>query len=143
MPEPLTLDRDGVMEVLPHREPFLFLHGVDDLVPGERARGFVTVPADHPYGLGQPDVPTGLVIEAMAQLGGVAMLYERRGEGALVLFRSIRNFRLIRPVAFDARLDLAARVGRIRGRFGEVLAEARTGDEPVAEATLGFALMGS
>lgn len=142
MPEPLTLDLDGVMEVLPHREPFLFLHGVSDLVPGERASGFVTVPADHPYGLGQPDVPAGLVIEAMAQLGGVAMLYERRGEGALVLFRSIRNFRLIRPVAFGARLDLSARVGRVRGRFGEVLTEARAGDERVAEATLGFALMG-
>ncbi len=141
MTEPLTLDLEGVMGVLPHREPFLFLHGVTDLVPGERARGFVTVPPDHPYGLGQPEVPAGLIIEAMAQLGGVAMLYERRGKGALVLFRSIQGFRLTGSVAFGARLDLAATVGRVRGRFGEVHGEARAGGELVAEATLGFAVM--
>ena len=80
MSEPLTLDQAGVLEVLPHREPFLFVHGVSDLVPGQRARGFVSVPADHPYTFGQPHVPAGLLIEAMAQLGGIAVLYERRDE---------------------------------------------------------------
>ena len=80
MSEPLTLDQAAVLEVLPHREPFLFVHGVSDLVPGQRARGFVSVPADHPYTFGQPHVPAGLIIEAMAQLGGIAVLYERRDE---------------------------------------------------------------
>lgn len=138
---PLTLDREAILEVLPHREPFLFLHGVTDLVPGKSARGFVTVPADHPYSLGQPQVPAGLVIEAMAQLAGVAMLYERRAENPIVLFRSVDDFVLERGVDFGDRLDLAAEVGRLRGRFGELRTLASTAGEPVASATLGFALM--
>ena len=138
---PFTLDREAILEVLPHREPFLFLHGVTDLVPGKSARGFVTVPADHPYSLGQPQVPAGLVIEAMAQLAGVAMLYERRAENPIVLFRSVDDFVLERGVDFGSRLDLAAEVGRLRGRFGELRTLASTAGEPVASATLGFALM--
>ena len=51
MTESLTLDQAGVLEVLPHREPFLFVHGVSELVPGKSGRGFVTVPADHPVHL--------------------------------------------------------------------------------------------
>lgn len=141
MASPLTLDRAGILEVLPHREPFLFLHGVSDLVPGKSARGFVTVPADHPYRLGQSRLPAGLVIEAMAQLGGVALLYERGGEKPIVLFRSVDDFVMQRTVAFGARLDLSAEVGRRRGRFGEVRTGASTGGGPVASATLGFAVM--
>ena len=91
MSETLTLDQAGVLEVLPHREPFLFVHGVSELVPGKSGRGFVTIPADHPYTLGQPHVPAGLIIEAMAQLGGIAVLYERRDENLVVLFRSVNR----------------------------------------------------
>ena len=140
MAEPLTLDQAGVLEVLPHREPFLFVHGVSDLRPGESARGFVSVPADHPYTLGQPHVPAGLIIEAMAQLGGIAMLYERRGENIVALFRSVTDFTMERTVAFGQRLDLCAEVGRIRGPFAEVRTTASAGGEPVASATLAFAL---
>ena len=140
MAEPLTLDQAGVLEVLPHREPFLFVHGVSDLRPGESARGFVTVPADHPYTLGQPHVPAGLIIEAMAQLGGIAMLYERRDENVVALFRSVTDFSMERTVAFGQRLDLHAEVGRIRGPFAEVRTAASAGGEPVASATLAFAL---
>ena len=140
MSEPLTLDQAGVLEVLPHREPFLFVHGVSELVPGQSARGFVTVPADHPYTFGQPQVPAGLVIEAMAQLGGIAVLYERRSENLVALFRLVADFAIVRTVAFGRRLDLRAGVGRLRGPFAEVKASASAGGEPVAFATLAFAL---
>ena len=140
MPEPLTLDQAGVLEVLPHREPFLFLHGVSELVPGERASGFVTVPDGHPYGMGQPHVPAGLVIEAMAQLGGVAVLYGRRHENLTALFRSIAEFVMERTVDFGERLDLAAEVGRVRGPFAEVRTSASADGERVASAVLAFAL---
>ena len=141
MTAPRSLDRAGVLEVLPHREPFLFLHGVSDLIPGRSARGFVTVPADHPYTFGQPHLPAGLIIEAMAQLGGVAMLYEKRRENPIALFRSVEDFVMERTVDFGVRLDLAAEVGRVRGRFAEVRTRASAGGEPVAGAALGFALM--
>ena len=140
MTESLTLDQAGVLEVLPHREPFLFVHGVSELVPGKSGRGFVTVPADHPYTLGQPHVPAGLIIEAMAQLGGIAVLYERRDENLVVLFRSVKDFTMERTVDFGERLDLFAEVGRIRGPFAEVRTSASTGGAPVASATLAFAL---
>ena len=140
MSEPLTLDQAGVLEVLPHREPFLFVHGVSDLRPGQSARGFVSVPADHPYTFGQPHVPAGLIIEAMAQLGGIAVLYERRDEHIVALFRSVADFTMERTVDFGQRIDLFAEVGRIRGPFAEVQTSASTGGEPVASATLAFAL---
>ena len=140
MTESLTLDQAGVLEVLPHREPFLFVHGVSELVPGKSGRGFVTIPADHPYTLGQPHVPAGLIIEAMAQLGGITVLYERRDENLVVLFRSVKDFTMERTVDFGERLDLFAGVGRIRGRFAEVRTSANTSGEPVASATLAFAL---
>ena len=140
MAESLTLDQAGVLDVLPHREPFLFLHGVSELDPGKSARGFVRVPPDHPYTFGQPHVPAGLIIEAMAQLGGVAMLYEKRGERPLALFRSVADFTQERAVPFGERLDLFAEVGRVRGRFAEVRTAASTGGAAVAAASLAFAL---
>jgi len=138
--EPLTLDQAGVLEVLPHREPFLFVHGVSDLVPGQRARGFVTVPADHPYTFGQPPVPAGPAIQAMAQPGGIAVLYTRPADHSVASFRSVADFTMERTVGFGERLDLFAEVGRIRGPFAEVNTSASTGGEPVASATLAFAL---
>ena len=140
MTEPLTLDQAGVLEVLPHREPFLFVHGVSDLVPGESARGFVSVPPKHPYTFGQPHVPAGLLIEAMAQLGGIAVLYERRDENIVALFRSVKDFVMERTAPFGERIELAAEVGRLRGQFAEVRTTASAGGEPLASATLAFAL---
>lgn len=140
MTEPLTLDQAGVLEVLPHREPFLFVHGVSDLLPGRSARGFVTVPADHPYTFGQPHVPAGLVIEAMAQLGGIPVLCERRDENIVALFRSVKDFVMERTAPFGERIELAAEVGRLRGQFAEVTTSASVAGKPLASATLAFAL---
>ena len=140
MTKPLTLDQAGVLDALPHREPFLFLHGVSDLVPGERARGFVSIPSDHPYSFGQPHVPAGLLIEAMAQLGGIAVLYGRRDEQIIALFRSVKGFVMERTAGFGERIELSAEVGRLRGQFAEVRTTAHVGEEQVASATLAFAL---
>lgn len=120
--------------------PVLFVHGVSELVPGRSARGFVTVPADHPYTFCQPHVPAGLLIEAMAQLGGIAVLYEPRAENLVALFRSVKDFAVEKPVDFGARLDLFAEVGRRRGPFAEARAEAGTSGEAIASAALAFAL---
>ena len=139
--DPLDLDLDQILEALPHREPFVFLHRVSGLVPGVRARGFVTIPADHPYRLGQASVPAGLVLEAMAQLGAGMILYERSGEGALALFRSVEDFVMERQVDFGTRLELKAEIGRVRGRMGDAHVRASVGGEPVASGTLGFAIM--
>ena len=127
MSEPLTLDQAGVLEVLPHREPFLFVHGVSDLAPGQRARGFVSVPADHPYTFGQPHVPAGLLIEAMAQLGGIAVLYERRDEDIVALFRSVADFSMERTVDFGEANRSLRRGGTHPGtvRRGEDVGEHR------------------
>ena len=70
----------------------------------------------------------------MAQLGGIAVLYERRDENIVALFRSVANFTMERTVDFGQRIDLFAEVGRIRGPFAEVQASASTGGEPVASA---------
>ena len=76
----------------------------------------------------------------MAQLGGIAVLYERRDGNLVALFRSVSEFTMERTVDFGARIDLFAEVGRIRGPIAEVRTSASTGGEQVASATLAFAL---
>ena len=83
------------------------------------------------------------VIEAMAQLGGIAVLYERRDEDIVALFRSVADFSMERTVDFGQRIDLFAEVGRIRGPFAEVTTSASAGGAPVASATLAYALPGA
>jgi len=133
-----TLDREGVLRILPHREPFVFLHGVRRFEPGIRAEGWVTIPKSHPYALGQETIPAGLVIEAMAQIGCVAAA-ESDETPMRGLFRAIQGFRMEGSVAFGERLDLAAEVTKKRGRLIEVKARALVGDREAAEAVLSFA----
>ncbi len=134
---PRTLDRKAVLRILPHREPFVFLHGVGNLDPGVRAEGWVTVPEDHPYALGQETVPAGLVIEAMAQLGCVAAA-ESDAAPIRGLFRSIQDCVLDGPVPFGARLDLRAEVTKRRGRLVEVKTRAAAARREIATAILSF-----
>ncbi len=76
----------------------------------------------------------------MAQLGGTAVLYGRRDENIVALVRSVADFRMERTVDFGQRIDLFAEVGRIRGPLAEVRTPASAGGEPVASATLAYAL---
>ncbi len=132
------LDREAILRILPHRDPFVFLDGVSHLEPGVKAEGHVTVPPDHPYALGQASVPAGLVIEAMAQIGCVAAAASdaapMRG-----LFRAIQDFAMDGAVPFGSRIELRAEVTKQRGRLVEAQTRAAVAGREIASATLSFA----
>ncbi len=136
----MRLDREAVLRILPHREPFVFLHGVRELEPGVRAEGFVTIPADHPYALGQDSAPPGLVIEAMAQTGCVAAA-DSTETPMRGLFRGIQDFAMDAPAPFGERLTLLAEVTKKRGRLVEVRTRALVAGREIASANLSFATL--
>ncbi len=81
-------------------------------------------------------------IEAMAQLGGIAMLCEQRDKQIVALVRAVADFAMERTLGFGQRIDLCAEVGPIRGPFAEVKTSASAGGESVASAPLAYALPG-
>lgn len=138
----LSLDSDAVRRILPHRDPFLFVDEVPELVPGQRAVGIKEITPEMPVFLGHfpdyPIFPGVLTLEALAQVGAVAVLYDRPAD--LGVLAGVDRARLRRPVEPPARLRLEVSIVKMRGRIGKGFGQAFVGDEMVAEAELMFAL---
>ncbi|WP_347489296.1 3-hydroxyacyl-ACP dehydratase FabZ [Desulfoscipio sp. XC116] len=134
-----------IMEILPHRYPFLLVDRIDELVPGVRAVGIKNVTVNEQYFQGHfpghPVMPGMLIIEAMAQVGAVAVLSTPEFTGKLALFAGIDKARFRRQVVPGDVLRLEVELLRVRGSLGKGKGTARVGDEAVAEAELLFALV--
>lgn len=140
--EPRTsIDVLEVMELIPHRPPFLMIDKVEDIVRNESATGVKNVTIDEPFFAGhfptRPVFPGVMIIEAMAQTAGVLVI-ETLGEGArgnLVYFMSIYSARFRKPVVPGDQLRLEVRVLRHRRQVWKFSAEAKVDGQVVAEAT--------
>lgn len=132
-------------DVLPHREPFLFIDEILELVPGESARARWTLAPDTPFLAGhfpgEPILPGVIIIEALAQTGALAALSTPDGAGKLALFAGVDKCRFKRPVRPGETLDMRTRVTRVRGPIGEAEAVATVGDAIACRATLRFAIV--
>jgi 3-hydroxyacyl-[acyl-carrier-protein] dehydratase len=142
---PSELDIKKILSVLPHRYPFLLVDRVTELVPGKSAAGFKNVTINEPFFQGhfpgEPVMPGVLIIEALAQVGAVALLSAEESPGKLALFAGINRFRFKRPVRPGDRLELAAALTGRRGRIGKAEAEARVDGHVAAAGELMFALV--
>lgn len=140
------LDIRQIMEALPHRYPFLLVDRIVELEPGRRAVGLKNVTIGEGFFQGhfpgRPIMPGVLIIEAMAQVAGVALLSEARGTDgkALPLFAGIDRARFRRVVTPGDQLRLEADVQKLRGSFGRVACVARVEQEVAAEGDLLFML---
>lgn len=138
------LDRRQIEAIIPHREPFLLLDRVLELVPGEHAiaEKDITESEDVFRGHfpGYPVFPGVLQLEALAQTGAVALLSQPETEGKIVLFAGVDNARFRRPVVPGDTLRLETRMGESRGRIGRGEGKAFVGSTLVCSATLTFAL---
>lgn len=140
----MTMDSNEIMAVLPHRFPFLLVDRITACEPGLRAEGRKCVTANEPFFAGHfPGhhvMPGVLIIEALAQVGAVAILTEEQNQGKLVLFGGIKNARFKREVKPGDVLELACDLTLRRGPIGMGQAVARVNGEIAATAELTFAV---
>lgn len=139
-----TLDIRQIQEILPHRWPFLLVDRILEMEAGQRAVGIKNVSAGEPYFQGhfpnQPIMPAVLIVEALAQVGAIALLSLPENRGKLGLFVGIDGFRFRKPVVPGDTLRLEVRLERLRGAFGRGSARAEVDGATVAEGKLTFAL---
>jgi 3-hydroxyacyl-[acyl-carrier-protein] dehydratase len=129
---------------LPHREPFLLIDEVLELVPGERAVALKRVREDEWYLRGhfpgRPVMPGVLIVEAMAQTGAVAVLSEEENRGRIALFAGIDDTRFKRIVEPGDELQLECTLEQVRGPIGKGKARATVDGQLAARGTLTFAV---
>jgi 3-hydroxyacyl-[acyl-carrier-protein] dehydratase len=134
------LEAADIMRILPHRYPFLLIDRVVELEPGKRAIGIKQVTANEPQFTGhfpeRPIMPGVLMVEALAQTAGVAVLTLDEYRGKLGLFAGIDECRFKRMVVPGDTLRLEVTVEKLRGMFGRVRGVASVDGEVAVEALL-------
>jgi 3-hydroxyacyl-[acyl-carrier-protein] dehydratase len=141
-PSPTSgLDINEISRLLPHRFPFLLIDRVLELTRKERIVAIKNVTINEPFFAGHfpgtPVMPGVLIVEAMAQAGGVLLLTEIEDrESKLVLFTGIERAKFRRPVVPGDQLRLEVTVTAWRGNAGRMEGVAYVGDKRAAEATV-------
>ncbi len=134
------IDVQRIMEMIPHRHPFLMIDKVIDVVANERATGIKNVSIDEYYFQGhfpaRPVMPGVLIIEAMAQTAAVLVVHTLgpEAEGKLVYFMSVDNARFRRPVFPGDCLHVHVTKQRNRGNVWKFEGRAEVGGQLMAEA---------
>jgi 3-hydroxyacyl-[acyl-carrier-protein] dehydratase len=132
-------------DVLPHRPPFLLVDELVAVEPGRSARGRWTLRGDEAFLAGhfpgRPTLPGVLMVEALAQVGAMAVLLEPRHAGRLPLFGGIDGVRFRRQVVPGEVLDLDVELGRLSARAGRGHGTASVGGATACEADLLFVLV--
>ena len=141
----MKLTTKEIMEIIPHRHPFLLIDTIEELEPGVRAVGKKCVSYNEPYFgghfPGEPVMPGVLIIEALAQVGAVAILSEPDFKGKTAYFGSINSAKFKNKVVPGDVLTLELEIIRRKGPIGVGSAKAVKQDGTVAAvAELTFAI---
>lgn len=141
------LSIEDIMNVLPHRYPFLLIDRIISMEPNKKAVGIKNVTVNDYFFQGhfpqRPVMPGVLIIEAMAQVGGVLMLANEINKGKLAYFMAADKVKFRKTVEPGDQLVIEVNCGRIKSKTGTVYTKAFVDNKPVAEATLMFALVDS
>ena len=140
----MELNSTQIQEIIPHRYPFLLVDRVIELEPGKRAVGIKNVTVNEHFFVGHfpkyPVMPGVLIVEALAQVGAVAILSLEANRGKLAFFAGIDELRFRGQVTPGDTLTLEMEITRAKGSIGKGTAIARIGDKIVVEGQLMFAL---
>lgn len=135
---------EEIMKILPHRHPFLLIDTIEELEPGERAVGKKCVSVNEPYFAGHfpgnPVMPGVLIMEALAQVGAVAILSKPEFQGKTAYFAGIDKARFRQKVVPGDVLYLETEIVKTKGPVGVGKAVAKVNGKKAAEAELTFAI---
>ncbi len=133
-----------IMNIIPHRYPFLLIDTIEELEPGVRALGKKCVSVNEPFFQGHfpgnPVMPGALIVEALAQVGAVAMLSQPDFKGRTAYFAGIDKARFRRKVVPGDVLLLETEILKVKGPIGVGRAVARVDGQVAAQAELTFSI---
>ena len=142
-----SIDIGRIMEMIPHRYPFLMIDKLINVIPGASAVGVKNVTIGEPYFQGhfpsRPVMPGVLIIEAMAQTAAVLVIETLgvKAEGSLVYFLSVDAARFRKTVVPGDTLHIHVEKQYNRGNVWKFKGEARVGDTLMADATFAAMIM--
>lgn len=140
-----TLDRAGIEEIIPHRAPFLLVDEIIELEPGKRAVGMKEFAPSEPFYAGHfpgnPVTPGVLIVEALAQVGAVAILAMPENRGKVPFFAGIDEMKFRKPVLPGDRLRLEVNLLAMRRNVGKGTATASVNGTTVSQGVLTFVLV--
>lgn len=140
----MKLNSAEIQEILPHRYPFLLVDRIEECEPGNYAKGIKCVTANEMHFLGHfpghPVMPGVLIIEALAQVGAVALLTEEENKGKLAFFGGIKNARFKKQVEPGDVLELECKLTSRKGPVGFGEAVAYVDGQIAAKAEISFAI---
>ncbi len=137
---PVDIDIQEIMRRIPHRPPFLMVDRAENYCPGKSLVGIKCVTMNEPFFMGHfpgsPVMPGVLIIEALAQTGGLLMSksWDVDPEGKIILFMSVDNCRFRNPVRPGEVLRLEVEVLRARGEVVKFMGRAMVRDKLAAQA---------
>ena len=136
------LDINEIKKILPHRYPFLLVDRIEEMEPGVRAVGYKNVTANEPFFQGHfpeyPVMPGVLLIEALAQVGAVAILSLEENKGKLAFFGGIKNAKFRKQVIPGDVVKLETEIIKCKGPMGVGKAIATVDGKMAAEAEISF-----
>ena len=138
-----TFTSEEIQALLPHRYPFALVDRIIDYIPGEKAVGIKNVTINEPqfqgHFHGRPLMPGVLIVEAMAQVGGVVLTQMPEAEGGLFVFAGIDKVRFRRQVVPGDQLVMTVELLWVKQRrFGKMLGKAEVDGQLAAQGELMF-----
>ncbi len=141
----MVLDKEGIKNIIPQRDPFLMIDEVEEYIPGESAVAYKHVSEDEYYFKGHfpgnPIMPGVLIVESLAQTGAVAILSMEENKGKNVLFGGIDKIRFKKQVVPGDRLKLEVKIIKRKGPIGIGEAIATVEGKVAAKGELTFAVV--